>query len=556
MHSSAIAARLRQLQGVETDLLDKTEKQGNAMQKRQINHLARNSAAFLEGSGSIQKILEHWIQTLAPTPNRLLVIATPGSPLLCALPRLTTAVHCRTETPDALGLLAKPFSISKVEAVLLKMLSEHTERDPVKDGLVWGLVFDMDWALLSPSATANVSVWGGSMERLLHAACSGILSVYHRRHMPERVLQSGLHAHTAVVAEDGPHANPYHLPASVVAASATRERVDHWLGFISDSLNSVRQTDPAPAGGTALRLLADGVGDMDSDTDAPESTPPVARDERWKVRCFGGLRIYRSDGQRINWGISAGASRKVRCIFALLLLRGSKGATAEELIDMLWPTVSLPAQGMNRLHHTINSLRHALAPESASGLAIKAREHPYLVRQDQRYVLRPPSNTWIDVEDFEQLCRQGGNLLHEGALKEALMCLESALNLYSGDLFEDLPVAFTESKDPDWCWSKRYWFREMYFKIHRDCASLHRLQGNYLQAIQHCQKALERDPACEIAHGELMRIFATQLRHDALDRQFRLYSIAVESCGSGRVSAATQGLYQRLRTDVSTGKPQ
>jgi hypothetical protein len=105
----------------------------------------------------------------------------------------------------------------------------------------------------------------------------------------------------------------------------------------------------------------------------------------------------------------------------------------------------------------------------------KGRQHPYLVLEEGRYRLRPPPNTWVDVEDFEQLCRQGASLLREGALNEALLCLETALNLYSGDLFEDLPSELTESQDHDWCWSKRYWFREMVFKVHRDCATVHRL---------------------------------------------------------------------------------
>lgn len=456
------------------------------------------------------------------------------------------------ETPQTLGLASKPFSLARFEARVEERLIAETARVP--SSAPWGIVIDMDWMLLSPASSANASVWGSTTQRLGNSAAAGVLCFYHRRHMPERVLLAGLHAHTTVVAEDGCHVNPYYLPDTLAADPSARPRLDHWLAYISPNLITERQMDAAPAQGTSLRLLS-------SDNDASNSSEPRPHDtsdERWKVRCFGGLRIYLANGERIAWQGKAAASRKVRCLFAFLLLRGSKGATAEELIEMLWPGAHAETLAANRLHHSINSLRRALLPTpdpATKAERVKARLHPYVLRQDGRYALRPPGNTWIDVEDFEQLCRQGGTLLKEGALDEALLCLESALKLYSGDLFEDLPAAFTESRDPDWCWSQRYWFREMYFKVHRDCAVVHRLQGNYLLAIQHCQKALERDSACEIAHSELLRVYAAQGRREALERQFRLYKLALPTAGQIQSNIAVQSLYVELMRQLNSGKP-
>jgi DNA-binding SARP family transcriptional activator len=180
-----------------------------------------------------------------------------------------------------------------------------------------------------------------------------------------------------------------------------------------------------------------------------------------------------------------------------------------------------------------------------------ARHHPFLTRHDQNYTLSPPSNTWLDVEDFEQLCRQGATLIKQGALDEALLCLESALKLYSGDLFADLPREFTETTDPDWCRSRRYWFREMYFKVHRDCAQIHREMGRYLEAIQHCQLALQRDPACQLAHCELMRIYAQQGRRETLERQYRLFRLANSGTGVSENNDAVHALYAKLMRDLS-----
>ena len=78
----------------------------------------------------------------------------------------------------------------------------------------------MDWALLSPSATANAAVWSGSVQRLLDAGVRACLSVYHRRHAPERLLLTGLHAHAGVISVEGCHPNPYQLPPEVAASTA------------------------------------------------------------------------------------------------------------------------------------------------------------------------------------------------------------------------------------------------------------------------------------------------------------------------------------------------
>jgi DNA-binding SARP family transcriptional activator len=95
----------------------------------------------------------------------------------------------------------------------------------------------------------------------------------------------------------------------------------------------------------------------------------------------------------------------------------------------------------------------------------------------------------------------------------------------------------------------------MYFKVHRDCASAERQLGHALAAIRHCQAALKRDPACEMAHSELMRVFASQGRGEALTRQYRLYRLAASEAGGQAVDSAVRELYQTLRAGLRAGKP-
>ena len=65
-------------------------------------------------------------------------------------------------------------------------------------------------------------------------------------------------------------------------------------------------------------------------------------------------------------------------------------------------------------------------------------------------------------------------MTRRGATDEALICLQAADRLYTGDLFEDIPAEYADDSERDWCWSKRYWLRDMFFKVQRDAARIHR----------------------------------------------------------------------------------
>lgn len=513
----------------------------------------RVAGAFVESGAVAQTLVCKWLADLRARRTHVLVIAEPVSTVRTLPAALIQPARKLVETPRSMRLAERNFSLGAFEACVTRCMEEERARAGGTVADAWAVVVDMDWVLASPAAAANVSIWGGTVQRLADRLGVAVLCIYHKRHLPERILLAGLHAHAGVLTPTGCQPNPYRLPDAIAADNAAWPRFEYWLSQLDRTSLAPLVGQGAPAQG-ASSGLQESVAPED---DALPRTEGGDADERWKVRCFGGLRVYRADGSHMAWETgSAAAVRQMRCLFAFLLLRGAKGASSQELIQMLWPDAASAAHAANRLHHTISGLRQVLLGASAETSArVDARSHPYLLREDGRYVLRPPANTWLDVYDFEQLCRQGGTLLGEGALDEALMCLESALSLYTGDLFDGLPAAFVESRDPDWCWSRRYWFREMSFKVHRDCASIYRQQGNFLAAIKHCHKALSSDPASEIAHMELMRIYATQGRGDALERQFRQYKLALAATDQAQPDTQAQALYFELRTQMRQGRP-
>ncbi len=261
---------------------------------------------------------------------------------------------------------------------------------------------------------------------------------------------------------------------------------------------------------------------------------------RWKISCFGELRIRRENGEIIDWNTKAGATKKLKTIFAFLLLRGEKGATLEELADLLWPDSDSTEASLNRLYHSINYLRIILQPNAT------AKNSPFVVQQSSVYFLKLPYDSWIDIPMFQELCYKGNQHFKEGNLEQAKICYESAERIYRGQLFNDIPLKYVENNDNDWCWSKRSWFHDMYQKLLYSLASIHRQMGQLSQAIYYCDKVLADEPTLEAAQKEKLLALSASGRIDALHRQYKIYSESLRKFNLGTPSQEIKEIYLNL----------
>lgn len=405
---------------------------------------------------------------------------------------------------EELGLDRVPISLGAVGRALAGRLSDMPDQSI--------LAVDMGWGLHTASATANFEGWMGIAHELVEQSGHTVVSIYNRSLLIDEHLMAALRGHSAVLTSEGVVKNPHWLPPHLNEKGTLREQVNFWLGGLSPSLarNSPIADSHAAEGADPRWLLG---------RRAEEKVIPKeqALRERWKIRCFGRLRVYRADGSQIHWAASGGATTKTKTLFAYLLQQGGKGARADDLADLLWPEAEKVEAARNRLYHTIRCLRQALEgglPERGVG---------YVLRDGSSYVLVPPERSWLDISTFEQLCRQSHTHLKTGDLDEALICLRAADRLYTGDLFEDIPAEYVDDQERDWCWTRRYWLRDMSLKVQRDAARIYRARADYSAALVHCRKALAMDPLAEFAHEESMQVFAAQGRREAIDRQFALY---------------------------------
>lgn len=404
---------------------------------------------------------------------------------------------------DAIGLHRVPINFSAVRVgILARVRALPDPQDTI-------LVVDMAWGLDTASATANFESWMSVAVEVSLSTGTTIVSIYNRGLLIDEHLLAALRGHPKILAPEGVLANPHWLPPAIAQATL-REQVNHWLGGIAPSLIRLNPN--------AARHAAEGADPMwlirrgdDGGTKAEDGR------ERWKIRCFGRLRVYRADGSQVQWAIGGGATLKTKTLFAYLLQQGGKGARTDDLADLLWPEADSIATGRNRLYHAVRCLRQALAgPRDGAG-------DGHLLRDGESYVLVPPDRSWLDISSFEQLCRQSQSHIKAGDLDEALICLQAADRLYTGDLFEDIPSEYVDDTERDWCWTRRYWLRDMFLKVQRDAARIYRQRGEHSAALNHCKKALAIDPLAEFAHEEAMQVFAAQNRREAIERQYALY---------------------------------
>jgi len=402
------------------------------------------------------------------------------------------------------------------------------------------MAMEMSWALRWASSLAWLAEYESKLNCYFSQHPVITLCLYNQRRFPEEVLLDVLRTHPLVALDQTIHANLYYLPPRIFLRQDKKEQFHWYLANINRgvSLSLVPCTATVVVGQPSLEELPSGV--------RWPISPAAAG--RWRIYCLGELRVYRPDGTLVNWDMTKGATRKVKTLFAYLLERERAGATAERLADLLWPNQKDTHKGLARLYHTVHCLRLALEPQLSTGRASR-----YVLYEGDRYFLTLP-DAWIDVVAFDRLCHRGEDLARLGEDDpfdfaqdgDALACYLGAEDLYRGDFLADIPLVYAERVDDDWCWSRRYWLREMYLKLLLYLAELYLKRGAVSESLSYWQRALAMDPCCEEAHRGMMRAFYQAGRRDALVRQYSLCTDLLRREEGRAPDVRTAQLYREL----------
>jgi len=470
-------------------------------------------------------------------------------------PRLVAA---RVVDATLLRMRESPVSVKSVLQALRALIDATTGRGDCR----LSLLLDMSWLLYAPSGIAHAGDFEASFQQLVDENKVRAVCLYNRHLFTESMLLDVLCTHPFVWDYRGEFRNPHFLPPRVYLSGDAPGKLESWLSTLTPVGGALEregvgtQDEPcsrssvAPIGDPRERDRTPSMEDVArpacvAGTQATPVETPSAEpgQQRWKIRCFGNLRVYRQDGSPVQWNRIPGATVKMKTLFALLLSRGAQGASAEEAADLLWRDSTSMEQSLNRLYHTVHCLRSSLDPGSTA-----SRGSPLLACREHRYYLTLPEGAWIDVPIFEEFCRRGERLLEEGLLEESLVCHQVAEKLYRGPLFADIPPKYAENDDNNWCWSRRYWLQQTHLKMLTYMAQIFRRLDNIDQAVLYGEQALGVDPCFEPAHRELMRSFHLASRPDALERQYRLCGESLKRYEARTLSSETRLLYQDLVT--------
>jgi DNA-binding SARP family transcriptional activator len=206
-----------------------------------------------------------------------------------------------------------------------------------------------------------------------------------------------------------------------------------------------------------------------------------------RVRLFGGLSIRRDD-----WPSSARLTRAAENLFSYLVLERKRSHARDELAGVFWGDVP-DARARNCLNTALWRLRRILEPvPAARGMYIETTPSGG-VRFNEA------SDYWLDVAVFEQALDALLPIPPEELDAAAAVRLESAAELYTGDL---LAGVFD-----DWALGERERLRARHADALLHLMRVNRATGDVQKSLEFGRRILRDDPLREEVHRELMAVY-------------------------------------------------
>ncbi len=218
-------------------------------------------------------------------------------------------------------------------------------------------------------------------------------------------------------------------------------------------------------------------------SDALSGTAPTPK---LRIQALGSLRAEQGEEPIRRWGGEKAGSRQAEGLFAFLLDRGERGASKDEIVELIWPDVDLDRADV-AFHRTMLGLRSMLQPGRRGRGASAA-----ITFHNDRYRLDPETVGYTDVTEFEQLIRDAGAADPD----ERLRLLERARALYRGDYLDDCPY-YGDSADVE---DRRRALRQRYVDLLVELGDRHADRGDRPAAAE-CYREAQ-----SLAEDELPRV--------------------------------------------------
>jgi DNA-binding SARP family transcriptional activator len=255
-----------------------------------------------------------------------------------------------------------------------------------------------------------------------------------------------------------------------------------------------------------------------------------------KVALLGGVRVTHN-----NWRNEARLTREIQSLLAYLLLQRHRSHSREILADAFWGE-QRHEKARRALNTALWRLKKVLEPEGVPA-------GTYLISAHAGEVgFNCQSQYWLDVEVFEQEANHLITYPPEKADKPNIQEFEKTLNLYKGELLEDVYH--------DWALRERERLRAMYLKCLMYLMHYYKFQKLYEKASTYGQQILSFDPIREDIHREMMRIYLESGQRALAARQYEICQLALARELGISPMEETQMLYAQIFPESQKGGPQ
>lgn len=261
-----------------------------------------------------------------------------------------------------------------------------------------------------------------------------------------------------------------------------------------------------------------------------EAQEADANATRLNLRFLGSLEARRGS---VPLRIDAFARRRAVTLLKILVTNYGKVVPRDELIELLWPS-DPPKDAANLLKIAVHYLRRGLGQTECA-----KSETPFISTEPNGYAFNPASFHWLDARAFETKAEEGFHFERQGRWREALLALQSASELYTGDYLEDDLYS-------DWCALRRNHLRDIYFEVLLTTARLLRGAGDHEAAIRPYRRLLELDPCLEDVHRDLMEALCRCGRRTEALRQFEACRRALKEEFDVAPVIETETLYRSI----------
>jgi DNA-binding SARP family transcriptional activator len=233
-------------------------------------------------------------------------------------------------------------------------------------------------------------------------------------------------------------------------------------------------------------------------------------------------------------------SSKALELLCYLVLHRDRAHTRDALSRLLWPDAP-ETHAKKYLRQSLWQLQTTLA----SGA--EPDESPLLDVQAGRVRVSLAASWWCDVDVVEQTPRHHPDSTTDARPAVDVGVLERAAALCQGDLLEGW--------NQDWCVRERDRLHLVHLDLLEHLTDHCVARGDLARGLVHGNRLVQLDPAREVTHRQLMRLYAAAGDRTGALRQYRRCVAALATEFDLEPDAETVELYRRIRSGAGTVPP-